>query len=123
VRWSEADAATYFEQGGVWWSFDVADRFTHYGLVGLTCVKGTEVTQFVMSCRVAGLDVELAALAVTLRQCAPDGTQFEATVQATESNAVSRDIFRRIGWSQTDGHWRGGAPAALPPHITSTQAL
>jgi hypothetical protein len=76
-----------------------------------------------MSCRVAGLDVELAVLAVTLQRCALTGIVFEATVLQTESNAVSRDIFQRIGWTGLDGRWRGGAPTTLPPHITLVEAL
>jgi FkbH-like protein len=122
VRWSEADAVAYFEQGGVWWTFEVADRFTRYGLVGVVCVSVAHVSQFVMSCRVAGLDVELAALAIVLERCAAAGTQFDAVVRATDSNAVSRDLFKRIGWSESDGRWRGRAPTAMPPHVTVLQA-
>jgi FkbH-like protein len=118
VRWLERDAATYFEQGGVWWTFEVADRFTSYGLVGVVCVKGPRVDQFVMSCRVAGLDAEVAALSVILGRAAPAGTQFEGFVKETKNNAVSRDVFLRLGWSEAEGGWRGPAPGILPAHVS-----
>ena len=35
-----------------------------------------------------------------------------------EDNAVSRDIFQRLGWSFSDGRWRGPPAAAMPNHVT-----
>jgi len=118
VRWLERDAVKYFKRGGVWWTFDAIDRFTSYGLIGVVCVKNAQVTQFVMSCRVAGLDAELAAFSVILGRCASAGAQFEGSVQETKNNAVSRDIFQRLGWSFSDGRWRGPPAAAMPNHVT-----
>jgi FkbH-like protein len=102
VRWLEGDTAAYFARGGVWWTFEVVDRFTNYGLVGVVCMQGTQVDQFVMSCRVAGLDAELAALSVILGCTAPAGAEFDGFVKETKNNAVSRDIFARLGWSRVD---------------------
>jgi FkbH-like protein len=118
VRWLEKDAVKYFKRGGVWWTFDAIDRYTSYGLVGVVCAKNTEITQFVMSCRVAGLDAELAALSVILERCAGAGAAFEGSVQETTNNAVSRDIFQRLGWSLSDGRWRGIPSTAMPTHVT-----
>jgi FkbH-like protein len=115
VRWLEGDAVAYFERGGVWWTFEVVDRFTNYGLVGLVCMNGTQVDQFVMSCRVAGLEAELAALSVILGQAARVGAEFDGFVKETKNNAVSRDIFARLGWSQVGSSSESSAatPAQL----------
>jgi hypothetical protein len=39
-------------------------------------------------------------------------------VQETTNNAVSRDIFQRLGWSLSDGRWRGIPSTAMPTHVT-----
>lgn len=122
VRWSDRDAATYLEGGGVWWTFEITDRFTSYGLVGVVCIRQLQVDQFVMSCRVAGLDAELAAFSVILQQSAAPGTQFEGIIRPNENNAVSRDIFERLGWQEIGGVWRGGAPATQPVHVKVLKA-
>jgi FkbH-like protein len=123
VRWSESNARDYFKAGGSWWTFEVADRYTHYGLVGVVCITADRVDQFVMSCRVFGLDVELAAFKIILDECAAPGTKFEGAVLSTENNAMARDIFQRIGWDEADGYWRGDAPPVRAPHVAVLQTL
>ena len=117
MRWSDADAGDYLASGGVWWTFEAADRFSRYGLIGVICIRGERIDQFVMSCRVAGLDVELAAFTVILDRAAARGILYDGIIKETASNAISRDIFQRLGWSESDGLWRGAAPAILAPHI------
>jgi len=43
--------------------FEVSDRFTAYGLVGIAVIDGRTILQYAMSCRVIGLDVEQAFIA------------------------------------------------------------
>ena len=62
-RWTMRDCVTHFRGGGVFHVFEVQDRFTRYGLVGVIAVAANMIAQFVMSCRVAGLDVKTASLA------------------------------------------------------------
>jgi FkbH-like protein len=122
-RWSSADAADYLDSGGVWWTFEAADRYSHYGLIGVACIRGERVDQFVMSCRVFGLDVELAALVAILWRANIPGTIYVGIVKETASNAISRDIFARLRWTQSDGLWRGTAPTNATPHIVLREAI
>lgn len=118
VRWLEKDAGAFFAGGGVWWTFDAVDRYTRYGLIGVVCIHQTQITQFVMSCRVAGLDAELAAFSEILGRCSGAGAQFEGSVKETKNNAVSRDIFQRLGWGLSEGRWQGSGSIAMPSHVT-----
>jgi FkbH-like protein len=118
ARWLEKDAIRYFAKGGIWWTFEATDRYTSYGLVGVVCIKGTEVNQFVMSCRVAGLEAELAAFCVILGRAKGAGEQFSGVVRETNNNAVSRDIFQRLGWSLVEGRWLGPPAVPMPSHVT-----
>jgi FkbH-like protein len=53
----------FIGRGGRFWTMRVQDRYTSYGLVGVLATLDNSITQFVMSCRVVGLDVEFAAVA------------------------------------------------------------
>ena len=123
VRWSDSEAAEYFKRGGGWWAFEVADRFTRYGLVGVVCISENQVHQFVMSCRVAGLDAELAALSAILAHSPMRDMELEGSVKDTAANAIVRDLFQRIGWSNVDGRWRGGALIPMPAHVALVDAI
>ncbi|NLP61668.1 HAD-IIIC family phosphatase [Paraburkholderia sacchari] len=59
-RWSQADFETHLSQGGELIAASVADKFSDNGLVAVAAVKGRELIQMVMSCRVFGLGVENA---------------------------------------------------------------
>ena len=69
-RWTTEEIVHGLATGMEIYAFDVADTYTKYGLVGVVIVSGTTVEQFVMSCRVVGLDVELAVVAVLGRRLA-----------------------------------------------------
>lgn len=73
IRWSSADFDRHFAQGGSLIAASVTDKFSDNGLVALAAVKGHEVTQIVMSCRVFGLGVEEALMhrAQSMTQGAP----------------------------------------------------
>lgn len=122
VRWSDGAARVYFRDGGTWWTFDVVDRFSRHGLVGVACLRDARIDQFVMSCRVAGLDIEFAALGAILAAAAPSGTVFAATIVPTDYNAVIAELYARLGWDGVDGIWRGAAPAVDAPHVEVTVA-
>jgi FkbH-like protein len=116
-RWSDHEARDFFAQRGVWWTFDVADRFSNYGLVGVVCVNAMRIEQFVMSCRVAGLDVEQAVLARICPAFADQQGFAEGVITRTDYNAVLADLYRRLCWEETEGVWRGSAALDVPAYI------
>jgi FkbH-like protein len=116
-RWSEAEARTFLARGGTWWTFDVIDRFSDYGLVGVVCVDGNRIEQFVMSCRVAGLDLEHAVLSRICPAFADRHGLAEGVIRHTDYNAVLADLYKRIGWAEAEGVWRGGAVLDSPAHV------
>ena len=84
-------------------------------------LDATGLAQFVMSCRVLGLEVEAAAVAVAVESLAQDGAEaaFAAMVE-TERNLPCRDLYRRCGFTQVAGGWlHPVAPRPpVPAHIT-----
>ncbi|MDR3508717.1 MAG: HAD-IIIC family phosphatase [Caulobacteraceae bacterium] len=115
-RWTHPAADAYFAAGGVWWSFDVADRFTQYGLVGVVAVRPGVIDQVVMSCRVVGLDVETAVLAALQARLGPQSS-LRATVRETVANRLARDLFERCGWRRDGEDWISAPGLAVPSHV------
>jgi predicted enzyme involved in methoxymalonyl-ACP biosynthesis len=102
-------------------AFEVSDTYTRYGLVGVVIMHGAVVEQFVMSCRVVGLDVELAAIASLARRVAARtaASRIRAITRETDANLLSRDLWLRCGFEWCQDGWE--APIAeivdIPTHI------
>jgi FkbH-like protein len=120
-RWTQEAVRAAFAEGMVLHAFEVEDRFSRYGLVGVVIAGSGRIAQMVMSCRVFGLDVELAALAEVLRRLRAAGAgTVTARVVETDANLPCRDLFARCGFvAGADGVWTSGpadAPA-VPGHV------
>jgi FkbH-like protein len=121
-RWRREDCHAAFGGGAVMYSFEVEDRFSNYGLVGVVISAGRYIEQMVMSCRVVGLDVEIAALTEILRRMRMHvPTDITANLIETDANIVCRDLFQRCNFkSDHRGCWVIAPEIALkvPRHIT-----
>ena len=124
-RWSLPELLAFLREGGAAHTVQVRDRFAEYGLVGVVLTRGSDSTQFVKSCRVLGMDVELAVvstLAAGLFDASPS-QDITGTIVETESNMPCRDLYLRCGFSkspETDGHrytLRSLHSVAKVPHI------
>lgn len=121
-RWTLAEITAAQQSGMRVFAFEAQDRFATYGLVGVCLVSGATIEQAVMSCRVNGLDVELAALSDVV--AAMRGTGERAIIGhlvETRSNLLCRDLWARCGFTrEADGAWRLGDSSTLcrPAHIS-----
>ena len=87
-------------------TFDVEDRFTEYGLVGVVIVRESHIVQFVMSCRVVGMEVEVATLSEILRAIHESGFgNARASLEETELNLLCRDLYERCGFNRREDQW------------------
>ncbi len=119
------DCAAFLAGGGRFWTLRVDDRHASYGLVGVLAVAGGAIEQFVMSCRVVGLEVEIAAIAGLLAQLVQRGhAEVTAALVETPANLLCRDLWPRCGFLARDGHFllrdAAAQPLAVPPHIALT---
>jgi FkbH-like protein len=109
-------------RGGRFWTMHVRDRYTSYGLVGVLVTEGNSITQFVMSCRVIGLDVETAAVSELLRRMRADlSDHVTAALIETPANLLCRTLWSGMGFAEVDGTWTRSLLADLPrhpPHVT-----
>lgn len=124
-RWTRQECSAAFAAGTKFYAFKVKDKFTAYGLVGVLIVKGDDIVQFVMSCRVAGLDVEIAALTGIFAALRKAGHgKVTATLIETELNLLCRDVYERCGFKQEGTQWQRSLDSLpdVPGHITLSNA-
>jgi FkbH-like protein len=121
TRWTREDCIAEFAGGTAFYAFDVADAYTEYGLVGVLVVGREGIKQFVMSCRIMGLEAELAAVACiyNLFRDSGVGTMFCGMVE-TDRNLPCRDVYSRCNFSAVEGGWQRStsSPMPLPAHIS-----
>ena len=92
-------------------AFEVADKFTDYGLVGVVLRQGEALTQCVMSCRVVGLDVEAAMLAHVMEVAAAEGhRRMSRAFVPTGRNDLCGGLYREAGFHEDEGRWVRGLP-------------
>src|SRR5262249_23591111 len=127
VRWSVNDAQGLFDRGGYWITLDVKDIYTNYGLTGVIVVDGATIRQFVLSCRVFGMDVEAAGVAIARKHIHNrDHRHCQGLMIETEKNKLSRTIFRDTGFVPDDhGVWHaeGSSEPQFPKHIKVTDLV
>jgi len=103
VRRSIEDYHHHWAQGGRIFAFTVRDRYTDYGLVGVLFTLATCTTQFVMSCRVLGMEIELAVLrevGAVLRAGDP-AVPLSGLIIKTDKNTPSQGVFVSAGFQPT----------------------
>ena len=97
-----------------------SDRHTNYGLIAVAVVRASTIVQFVMSCRVIGMEIELAMLSriVEVMRGQGIGTVLAETVD-TDLNLLSRDLFQRASFILDGAHWKLDASAkpTVPSHV------
>ena len=102
-RWTPEEIQRFFTEGGGIHAFNVKDKFTSYGLVGLLLVQGNCIHQFVMSCRVVGLDVEQQMLQSVISRI--DAPEVSAEYAKTEKSHLCADLYPKNGFELRDGMW------------------
>jgi len=118
VRWTHTDVVEFFRQGGRMIVFEVEDRFSQYGLVGVILYRCGHFIQFAMSCRVLGLDIETSVINAILHSEAAGTDRFSADVVKTDANMVCRGIYAQCGFGRDPmkpGHFTRSGAAIAPP--------
>lgn len=108
-RWSRPDFVSLFRTDAEVYTFDARDRFTAYGCVGVVITQGCFVKQFVMSCRVIGLGIELAVVSEIVKNWERkhgSGISIRAELRETEKNLACRDLWKNCGFVYKEGAWQ-----------------
>jgi FkbH-like protein len=115
VRWSAEACANFFSPNNLFYSLAAKDVYNDYGVVGVCATEGSHIRQYVMSCRVFGLDVELAMIGeVTRRLLDRYNQEVTAAIVETKSNTMCRDLYKNCGFHFQNNCWITTSAAALP---------
>ena len=99
MRWSHGEMTKFFAGGGLLLAFKVVDKFADYGLVGALLIKGLGIAQFVMSCRVLGMEVEISAVAHAVALIRRGSNGFiSAPLKETPDNTPCRGVYLKSGF-------------------------
>lgn len=99
-RWTLPQCLSAFAQGMFFYTLDVTDKYTPYGLVAVGVGQGTTIMQFVMSCRVLGLGVELEAVRGLTDELAARGApEVTAAIRKNQKNNLCWDLYERAGFA------------------------
>jgi FkbH-like protein len=119
-RWTFARMDAFLKSGGELFFFEVDDIYTSYGLVGVVLLRGDVLVQFVMSCRVIGLEVETSVVrSIVNRNRAKGYGPLQAQLVETERNLPCRDVYKNAGFVKDGLNWRSTNDALekLPTHL------
>ncbi len=105
-RWTKEECDSAFAGGLIFHAFEVTDRFSEYGLVGCALLSGNRIEQFVMSCRVIGLDVETQVISQIADRVRESGaSEVHAELIHTDANFPCREIFANSGFYKAENGW------------------
>lgn len=120
VRYKLEDVSELIDRGMKIFSFEVKDRHTSYGIVCVAFLMENRISQFVMSCRVIGLGVEVAALSAICEYLRKNGflVVLADSIQ-TDKNILSRDLYTKTGFVNDGGinSLALATPVTPPGHI------
>jgi FkbH-like protein len=122
-RWKLEACEAFFQTGGQVVAFEVTDKFTNYGLVGVVMFRDNNIEQWIMSCRVLGFQIEEAVMAkIVGRIRATHPGLVTGQLVHTDVNFPCRDLFSKCGFTDETG---GGtwtlspeATMVMPGHVT-----
>jgi FkbH-like protein len=105
ARWTLEEVRAYLGAGHELWHFRVSDKYVDYGLVGVIFVAGNAIAQMAMSCRVLGMDVEIAVVARLAQRMRERHATVVGHIVDTPANGPCRELFTRTGFAldATDG--------------------
>ena len=115
-RWSSTDFASIAEHNTLL-TCTVSDRFSEYGLVAVAMIRGDEIIQIVMSCRVFGLGVEAGFVAFATECVLKSSKVARATITETSANVPCRDLYKKCGWQRVSDEWQTTKSNEIPSYI------
>lgn len=126
ARWTGAEYNRYFNNGGVLYAFSTVDRYAEYGTVGAVFVQDQHINQFIMSCRVMGMEIEFAVLSFIVDSVRQHSTDvITASIVETESNTPCRTLYERALFDKRDSNHfeiRPDQSLYTPAHVSIMSA-
>jgi FkbH-like protein len=100
-RWTASEIIEFLNKDGEILAFFVQDKYAEYGLVGAALFQGSNIVQFIMSCRVLGMDIETAVINYVVRWMRASSSSpqtISGRIITTDSNGPCRLLYSKAGF-------------------------
>jgi FkbH-like protein len=100
-RWTATEIIEFLNNDGEILAFFVQDKYAEYGLVGAALLQRSNIVQFVMSCRVLGMDIETAVINYVVRWMRASSSvpqTISGRIVTTDSNGPCRLLYSKAGF-------------------------
>jgi FkbH-like protein len=102
LKWTNESLGNAISEGASLYVAKVKDKFSNYGLTAVAIVQRGVIKQFVMSCRVLGLDVDKALIALISRLNVQGGASLIGAVIKSDLNNPCLNTYTDAGFQKTD---------------------
>lgn len=99
-RYSESEVRMKKGKGWHIYTLSVSDKYGDYGMTGCMMIKGNEIDEFLLSCRILGKEIETAFAKSVLKILKGNGVRLvKATFVPTLKNAQVENFYDKLGFS------------------------
>lgn len=99
-RYSESEVRMKKGEGWHIYTLSVSDKYGDYGMTGCMMIKGNEIDEFLLSCRILGKEIETAFAKSVLKILKGNGVRLvKATFVPTLKNAQVENFYDKLGFS------------------------
>lgn len=108
------DFNQYLEKGCIY-QFSCSDNLSNYGIISVLIIEEGKIVNFVMSCRVFGLDIEKAILSWIQQQHSKYAIHIQ--FKKTDRNTPTEGFLLTIGRENAPGRFGVADAVSFPEHI------
>ncbi len=106
ARWTAEACGRFLQAGGFFAAYEVEDRYTPYGLVGVVLVQANSLVQWVMSCRILGMGAEQAVMHTLVGILRGAGAgRITAPLIPTKVNQPCHSLYAEAGFTADGETW------------------
>ena len=118
TKWTTSEIEDAISNGTTVYAFSASDKYTDYGIVGVALIRNDTIAQLVMSCRVFGLRIEHAVVAILSKRICRHGL-VTVPFNCTAANAPARKLWPELGFEERDGKYilPSDVDISVPAHV------
>jgi FkbH-like protein len=116
-RWGMDEITKHFADGGEAILVSSKDRTAENGIISVCLIKGEEIVQTVMSCRVFGLGIEHSLARFAQESILRRNEVVKASLIDTGKNFSCHSYFADVGFTENNGHWETRSVSVHPAWI------
>ncbi|WP_375462715.1 HAD-IIIC family phosphatase [uncultured Methylobacterium sp.] len=116
-RWDRGELSQFLSEGGLCFVASVKDKTVDNGIVSVALIKGAEIVQVVLSCRVFALGIEIAMGSIITDVALRAGPVSYGVIVKTGKNLACHKFFESIGFAAVGDRFETSTSCEPPEWI------